>query len=91
MFTVSDPQTLTLLQRDRVRWHLFPEVRLATQTSLAFEVAGAPPALLDLVTVMDLQQEQVERTPGEGHRVTYGSAGSADSGDVLQPHVRQPH
>jgi hypothetical protein len=27
MFTVSYPHTLTLPQRDRIRWHLFPEVR----------------------------------------------------------------
>jgi hypothetical protein len=28
MFTVSYPHTLTLPQRDRIRWHLFPELRL---------------------------------------------------------------
>ncbi len=74
MFTVSYPHTLTLPQRDRIRWHLFPEVRLATQTALAFE--DAPPPLPDLMQVMDLQQEQVARTLGEGHRVIHGAAGS---------------
>ena len=80
MFTVSYPHTLTLPQRDRIRWHLFPEVRLPTQATLAFDGDTAPdeqtPALPDLVAVMDLQQEQVARTLGEGHRVVHGAAGS---------------
>ena len=76
MFTVSYPHTLTLPQRDRIRWHLFPEVRLATQTSLVFDEETSAPLLPDLVTVMDLQQEQVARTLGEGHRVIHGAAGS---------------
>ena len=80
MFTVSYPHTLTLPQRDRIRWHLFPEVRLPTQATLAFDddtpSAELKPALPDLVAVMDLQQEQVARTLGEGHRVIHGAAGS---------------
>ena len=80
MFTVSYPHTLTLPQRDRIRWHLFPEVRLPTQSTFAFDDGTPPaeqsPALPDLVAVMDLQQEQVARTLGEGHRVIHGAAGS---------------
>lgn len=82
MFTVSYPHTLTLPQRDRVRWHLFPELRLQAQTSFNFsadEVSGAapaPPPLPDLLQVMDLQQELVARSLGEGHRVIHGAAGS---------------
>ena len=78
MFTVSYPHTLTLPQRDRIRWHLFPEVRLSTQVSLGFDDEETPvqPALPDLMQVMDLQQEQVARTLGEGHRVIHGAAGS---------------
>jgi len=78
MFTVSYPHTLTLPQRDRIRWHLFPEVRLPTQATLGFddEAQGRPPPLPDLMQVMDLQQEQVARTLGEGHRVIHGAAGS---------------
>jgi Nuclease-related domain/UvrD-like helicase C-terminal domain/AAA domain len=82
MFTLTYPHTLTLPQRDRIRWHLFPEVRLSTQLPLSFdvsdtdEVAAAAPALPDLMQVMDLQQEQVARTLGEGHRVIHGAAGS---------------
>ena len=80
MFTVSYPHTLTLPQRDRIRWHLFPEVRLTAQTTLAFDhrtdEESAAPTLPDLMQVMDLQQEQVARTLGEGHRVIHGAAGS---------------
>ncbi len=84
MFTVSFPHTLTLPQRDRIRWHLFPEVRLPTQSVLDFsapsQALDARPALPnllpDLMQVMDLQQEQVARTLGDGHRVIHGAAGS---------------
>ncbi len=73
LFTVSYPHLLTLPQRDRIRWHLFPEVRLPAQAALDFEPAAVLP---DLMQVMDLQQEQVARTLGEGHRVIHGAAGS---------------
>lgn len=77
MFTVSYPHTLTLPQRDRIRWHLFPEVRMPTQASLDLgDGTPAVPALPDLMQVMDLQQEQIARTLGEGHRVIHGAAGS---------------
>ena len=64
MFTVQYPHTLSLPQRDRIRWHLFPEVRLQQQDSLDIE-PGAAPSLPDLLQVMDLQQEQIARTLGE--------------------------
>ncbi|MBS0448030.1 MAG: NERD domain-containing protein [Proteobacteria bacterium] len=73
MFTVSYPHTLTLPQRDRIRWHLFPEIRLPQQGSLLDDDA---PNVPDLLQVMDLQQEQIARTLGEGHRVIHGVAGS---------------
>ena len=89
LFTVHYPHTLTLPQRDRIRWHLFPEVRLQQQLGLDLGTDGAPAApaatatepaaplpLPDLMQVMDLQQEQVARTLGEGHRVIHGAAGS---------------
>ena len=78
MFTVSYPHTLTLPQRDRIRWHLFPELRVQQQGALDFADTEAAhlPALPDLLQVMDLQQEQIARTLGEGHRVIHGAAGS---------------
>jgi Nuclease-related domain/UvrD-like helicase C-terminal domain/AAA domain len=78
MFTLHFPYTLTLPQRDRIRWHLFPEIRLQQQSQLDFEdtSAAAPAQLPDLLQVMDLQQEQIARSLGEGHRVIHGAAGS---------------
>ena len=76
MFTLNFPSALSLPQRDRVRWHLFPEIRVQ-QTSLLDEPnKSAALVLPDLVQVMDLQQEQIARTLGEGHRVIHGVAGS---------------
>jgi hypothetical protein len=79
LFTVHFPHTLTLPQRDRIRWHLFPELRVGGGTEQAQLEFGTPPAappLPDLLQVMDLQQEQIARTLGEGHRVIHGAAGS---------------
>jgi hypothetical protein len=83
LFTMTFPHTLTLPQRDRIRWHLFPEVRLPVQGGLFDNgdnsdntAKDGTPALPDLMQVMDLQQEQVARTLGEGHRVIHGAAGS---------------
>ena len=65
---------LSLPQIDRVRWILFPEVRVNPQMGLfaAEEAADVP----DIIRVMDLQQEQLARSLGEGHRVIHGVAGS---------------
>lgn len=73
MFTVPFKGALTLPQIDRVRWHLFPEVRIQPRQSDLFAADEPPP---DLVRVMDLQQEQLARSLGEGHRVIHGVAGS---------------
>lgn len=75
MYAGWSAQPLTLPQRDRVRWHLFPEVRV--QQGTLFNKENATGAQLpDLLQVMDLQQEQIARTLGEGHRVIHGVAGS---------------
>ncbi|MBK6294941.1 MAG: NERD domain-containing protein [Rhodoferax sp.] len=77
MFTLTFPYALSLPQRDRVRWHLFPEIRMqGSQAALDFQPPGQPLVLPDLMQVMDLNQEQVARTLGEGHRVIHGAAGS---------------
>ena len=70
-------QPLSLPQIDRIRWRLFPEIRIL-QPSLdlgANEGKGAVP-LPDLMRVMDVQQEQLARSLGEGHRIIHGVAGS---------------
>jgi superfamily I DNA/RNA helicase len=77
MFTLTFPYALSLPQRDRVRWHLFPEIRMqSTQIALDLQSDGKPLTLPDLMQVMDLTQEQTARTLGEGHRVIHGAAGS---------------
>lgn len=55
---------LTLPQIDRVRWHLFPEIRIeAPEQGEIFE-----DTIPDIIRIMDLQQEQLARSLGEGHR-----------------------
>ena len=76
MFTQVFPCRLTLPQIDRVRGHLFPELRI-THAPGQFGLFGPGEDLLpDLMKVMDLQQEQLARSLGEGHRVIHGVAGS---------------
>ncbi|CAH2031691.1 DEAD/DEAH box helicase [Trichlorobacter ammonificans] len=77
MFPFNAAGMLTLPQIERVRWHLFPEVRLPyKQASLFDALDDEPQALPDIMRVMDLQQEQLARSLGEGHRVIHGVAGS---------------
>ncbi|CAH1387924.1 DNA helicase [Candidatus Nitrotoga sp. M5] len=78
MFTLKFPGKLSLPQLNRIRWHMFPEVRIATSSSLSLfqEEPQSEVIIPDLLRVMDLQQEQLARSLGEGHRVIHGVAGS---------------
>jgi hypothetical protein len=138
MCTVHYPSTLTLPQRDRIRWHLYPEMRVQSfQAVLSLGADAVPPFALpsgfgmeampsqsadealctvidevldvdlgggptiaanhllghqvadhfdiaiprqasvpDLMQVLDLKQEQLVRTLGDGHRVIHGAVGS---------------
>ncbi len=77
MFTVGNWGAMTVPQIDRVRWHLFPEIRIPhKQASLFDSMEEDSQELPDLLKVMDLQQEQLARSLGEGHRVIHGVAGS---------------
>lgn len=78
MFDAAFPCRLTLPQIDRFRFHVFPELRIAPTPSQAalFEGVGTLDAIPDLIRVMDLQQEQLARSLGDGHRVIHGVAGS---------------
>jgi UvrD-like helicase C-terminal domain/Nuclease-related domain/AAA domain len=67
-------KALGMPQIERVRWIMFPEVRVPVQGAL-FE-ADAQAELPSIMRVMDLQQEQLARSLGEGHRVIHGVAGS---------------
>ncbi|WP_206023478.1 DEAD/DEAH box helicase [Rubrivivax sp. JA1026] len=75
MFPYAMRGALSLPQLDRVRWILFPEVRVQVQAGL-FDDSAEAETLPDIMQVMDLQQEQLARSLGEGHRVIHGVAGS---------------
>ncbi len=77
MFTQVFPCAITLPQIDRVRHHLFPEMRVTIQPN-QFGLFEDPNAIKipDLIRVMDLQQESLARSLGDGHRVIHGVAGS---------------
>ncbi|MDI1271954.1 3'-5' exonuclease [Polaromonas sp.] len=75
MFPFMMSGIMSLPQLDRVRWILFPEVRVQTQ-DLLFKDSDPDADLPDIMRVMDLQQEQLARSLGDGHRVIHGVAGS---------------
>jgi hypothetical protein len=85
MFTYQFGQPLSLPQIDRIRWHMFPEMRIDLPQQA--DIFAAPDnngqnseplaeMLPDVVRIMDIQQEQLARSLGEGHRVIHGVAGS---------------
>lgn len=76
MFQRVPTKPVTLPQIDRVRWHIFPELRLAARQGDLFQKQEGPSDIPDLIRVMDLQQEQLARSLGSGHRVIHGVAGS---------------
>ena len=80
MFNYDFPQKLTLPQIDRIRWQLFPELRLehaqtdmfapSSDASLSADGEDEPEEkdivqrLPDIVKIMDVQQEQLARSMG---------------------------
>lgn len=76
MFQVKFTHNLSDAQVDRIRWHLFPQIRMPEQRTLLAEGANREQDIPDILRVMDLQQEQLARNLGEGHRVIHGVAGS---------------
>ena len=75
MFPFMMGGVMSLPQLDRVRWIMFPEVRVPTQDAL-FDETDAAAELPGIMRVLDLQQEQLARSLGDGHRVIHGVAGS---------------
>ncbi len=75
MFPFMMRGVMSLPQLDRVRWILFPEVRVQT-SGVLFDDSNEDAELPDIMRVMDLQQEQLARSLGDGHRVIHGVAGS---------------
>jgi hypothetical protein len=81
MFNYHFGGRLSMPQIDRVRWHLFPEIRIDDDQGDLFgqDEENAPSmerTLPDIIKIMDIQQEQLARSLGEGHRVIHGVAGS---------------
>ena len=75
MFPHSFGGAMSLPQMDRVRWNMFPQVRVQPQGAL-FDDSDPDAELPDIMRVMDIQQEQLARSLGDGHRVIHGVAGS---------------
>ncbi len=75
MFPYGMRGAMSLPQMDRVRWIMFPQVRVQTTGDL-FDDNDAEAELPDIMRVMDLQQEQLARSLGDGHRIIHGVAGS---------------
>ncbi len=73
MFPLQFKGRLSLPEIDRVRWHIHPDVRIAPRQASLFDEGVAP---VDLMHVMELPQEQLARSLGDGHRVIHGVAGS---------------
>lgn len=72
-------KTLNAEQVDRIRWHLYPEMRLSSKQLSFFDDTPEETlqtAIPQVLKVMDLQQEQLARSLGDGHRVIHGVAGS---------------
>ena len=76
MFPWDFGSVLALPQIDRIRWHLFPEIRIAEPQQAGLFDDEQVQTVPDLIRIMDLQQEQLARSLGEGHRVIHGVAGS---------------
>ncbi|NNC87228.1 MAG: ATP-binding domain-containing protein [Akkermansiaceae bacterium] len=72
MFEYQFGDPLTLPQLDVVRGVVFPEVRIEALQGELFEDAPVP----DEMKVLELQQEELARGLGGGHRVIHGVAGS---------------
>ena len=82
MFPYQFGPKLTNAQIDRIRWHLFPEIRIdhSGQTNLFtradMQIQNLNATIPNIVKVMDVFQEQLARSLGEGHRVIHGVSGS---------------
>ena len=86
MFHYNYGSLLALSHIDRIRWHLFPEIRI--ESGSLFEEKNAPViqnvqpknnianTIPDLIKVMDNEQEKFARDLGDGHRMIHGVAGS---------------
>lgn len=76
MFNYHFGRLLSLAQIDRVRHHLFPEIRIQQGRLFDGGAEHSGAAVPDMVKIMDLEQEKLARNLGPGHRIIHGVAGS---------------
>ena len=76
MFEYRFKKPLTLPDLNRIRWHLYPEIRIDNLELFPQQKAPGQVSVPDVVKVMDIHQEQLARGLGDGHRVIHGVAGS---------------
>ncbi len=88
MFAHPFKAQLNNAQIDRIRWHLFPEIRIGqfdcadvdctgeNQTDHASTPLQSEQDFPDVVKIMDVRQEVLARNLGSGHRIIHGVAGS---------------
>lgn len=83
---------LSTEQIDRIRYHLFPEIRLPRKQFPVkmFESKDDQPYipilnsdLETILTVMDLEQERLAKNLGDGHRLLRGVAGSGKTWTLI--------
>lgn len=72
------PPSISTQQVDRIRWHLYPEIRINNQHNNLQSERNENYSLItpSIIKIMDTQQELLARSLGEGHRVIHGVAGS---------------
>ncbi|MFP2507080.1 3'-5' exonuclease [Buttiauxella gaviniae] len=75
--------SLSTEQVDRVRWHIYPEVRLnhsqmdlLEDSALSSSTRTVPVQVAEMTKVMSIHQEDLARSMGNGHRIIHGVAGS---------------
>lgn len=96
MFHQVFPCQLGTEQINRVRYHFYPEVRVSAESGQFGLLTESQAPLPSLLKVMDLQQEQLARSLGRGHRVIHGVAGSGKTmilgyrGQYLAPFAKKP-
>ncbi len=82
MFQYRFGEPLTLPQIDRIRGHLYPEIRVDFYQSRLFDQnedkteKSLEEAIPEVIKVMDIKQEKLARSLGEGHRIIHGVAGA---------------
>ncbi|MBX7224376.1 MAG: AAA family ATPase [Blastocatellia bacterium] len=85
---------LSPTQIDRLRWHVFPEIRLDRRPfakvqpvpPASFQQPTLPGTELDdatVLAVMDYEQERLAKSLGDGHRLVRGVAGSGKTWTLI--------